>query len=137
MRHLLPLLLGSKSNGIATGRAAVVKRLLHDDGVNPDEPRNEEETLYAPLYAASQTLAKPRVRALASALLTLANTLLGLGIGPILVGGLNDLGNDRFGDGAIRYSIAVMLLAHWWAAIHLVMAARTYEADVARPAPNT
>jgi predicted MFS family arabinose efflux permease len=90
-----------------------------------------------PLYAASQTLAKPRVRALASALLTLANTLLGLGIGPILVGGLNDLGNDRFGDGAIRYSIAVMLLAHWWAAIHLVMAARTYEADVARPAPNT
>jgi MFS family permease len=83
-----------------------------------------------PLYAAGQTLAKPRIRALASALITLANTVIGLGIGPVLVGGLNDLGRARFGEGAIRYSIAVMLLAHWWAAGHLLLAARSYEKDL-------
>jgi predicted MFS family arabinose efflux permease len=83
-----------------------------------------------PLYGASQSLAKPRVRALASALITLANTVIGLGIGPVLVGWLNDVGNARFGDGAIRYSIAVMLLAHWAAAAHLVFAGRTYERDL-------
>jgi predicted MFS family arabinose efflux permease len=83
-----------------------------------------------PLYAAGQALAKPRIRALASALITLANTVLGLAIGPVLVGALNDLGSARFGDGAIRYSIAFMLLAHWWAAVHLVWAARTYKADL-------
>lgn len=83
-----------------------------------------------PLYAAGQTLSRPRARALASALITLANTVIGLGIGPVLVGWLNDLGSERFGDGAIRYSIAAMLFAHWWAAGHLLLAARTYEQDL-------
>lgn len=88
----------------------------------------------APLYAAGQNLSKPRVRALASALITLMNTVLGLGIGPVAVGWLNDLGSARYGEGAIRYSIAAMLFAHWWAAAHLVRAARTYKADLSRNA---
>ncbi len=88
----------------------------------------------APIYAAGQNLSKPRVRALASALITLTNTVLGLGIGPVLVGWLNDLGSASYGEGAIRYSIAAMLLAHWWAALHLVWAARTYKADLSKGA---
>jgi predicted MFS family arabinose efflux permease len=83
-----------------------------------------------PIYAAGQNLSKPGVRALASALIQLANTTLGLGIGPLLVGWLNDVGHARFGEDAIRYSITLMLFAHWWAALHLVAAARTYAADL-------
>ena len=85
-----------------------------------------------PLYAAGQNLATPGVRALASALIQLVNTTLGLGVGPLLVGWINDLGSARYGAGAIRYSIAVMLFAHWWAVLHLLGAARTYRADLAR-----
>ncbi len=84
-----------------------------------------------PIYAAGQNLSTPGVRALASAVITLMNTILGLGIGPVLVGWLNDVGAASYGDGAIRYSLAVLLVGHLWGAVHLMLAARTYRGDLA------
>ena len=55
---------------------------------------------------------------------------LGLAVGPLLVGWLNDQGSIRYGDEAIRYSIAIMLCAHWWAALHLMAAVRRYRTDL-------
>jgi hypothetical protein len=40
------------------------------------------------------------------------------------------LGSASIAEGAIRYSIAAMLLAHRWAAMQLAWAARTCKADL-------
>jgi predicted MFS family arabinose efflux permease len=85
----------------------------------------------APVYAAGQNLSTTGVRALASAVITLGNTILGLGIGPVLVGWMNDFAFSVYGEAAIRYSLAVMLFGHVAAAAHLWLASRTYAEDTA------
>ena len=64
-----------------------------------------------PLWSTAQNLARPEMRATASALLLFILNLVGLGLGPFLVGGLNDLLALRFGDGAIRWSLLAVVLA--------------------------
>ena len=89
-------------------------------------------TIYlGPTYAATQNLATPRTRALASAVVTVTNTILGLGIGPVLVGWLNDLGQDALGPTSIRYSLTIMLFAHIGSAYHLWRSSRSYTQDLA------
>ena len=73
-------------------------------------------TQFSPIFSAVQTLAAPQMRALAASSITFTNTLLGLGLAPPLVGFLNDLGAASLGDEAIRYSIALMMGAHLFAA---------------------
>ena len=76
-----------------------------------------------PAYAATQALAKPAMRALAAALLLLVINLVGLGLGPLLVGWLSDLFQPQFGSESIRYALAVAGLASLWAGIHYVRGA--------------
>src|SRR3546814_15510867 len=45
-------------------------------------------TFCGPSYAVSQTLARPQTRALASSTLIFVQTLIGLGVGPFLVGAI-------------------------------------------------
>ncbi|MEZ4331943.1 MAG: MFS transporter [Myxococcota bacterium] len=80
---------------------------------------------FGPVYGAVQTLAAPRTRALAAALITAMNTVLGLGVAPPLVGWLNDLGTPSFGAAAIRHSLGLVLVAHLLAAGLLLRAAAT------------
>ena len=84
---------------------------------------------FGPVYGAVQTLAAPRTRALAAALITAMNTVLGLGVAPPLVGWLNDLGAPAFGDAAIRQSLGLVLVAHLIAAGFLLRAAATLRTD--------
>lgn len=60
----------------------------------------------APCYAMGQTIAPIRVRATAAVLLTLSATLVGTGLAPVIIGGLNDVLAQAYGDQAIRYSLA-------------------------------
>ena len=80
--------------------------------------------------AVVQSLAKPRMRAMASAVNTLISTgLIGQGLGPLLVGILSDRLEPSYGKDALRVALAVAVFAHLWGAIHSVLASRTLRAD--------
>jgi predicted MFS family arabinose efflux permease len=85
---------------------------------------------FGPFYSVVQTLAPPRMRALAAALVVTFNTILGLGLAPPLIGWLNDAGAAAFGAEAIRYSLAVALTAHLGSALCLWLAGRTLGRDL-------
>lgn len=61
-------------------------------------------------FAIGQSVVPPRTRGTASMIATLASTLFGMGLAPLIVGISNDALAPTFGDHAIRYSLAVMLI---------------------------
>jgi MFS family permease len=79
-----------------------------------------------PIFAAALSVAKLRMRALATSLMVLFASLLGQALGPLCVGALNDRLQPQFGNHAIRYSLLVIAasavlggLCFWSAAKHL------------------
>ena len=63
--------------------------------------------LLGPVVAVTQTLAKVRIRALASAPVTLVVNLVGAGLGPLTVGVASDVLAGSFGPSALRYALRV------------------------------
>ena len=86
-----------------------------------------------PIFASSQNLVRPAMRAFTSAMMLFVVNLIGLGLGPQAVGLMNDGLGPRFGAEAIRYSLCLVGLTNLWAAGHFAWAARTFRADLARP----
>lgn len=86
-----------------------------------------------PFYSVVQTVVPARMRALSAALVITSNTILGLGIGPPLVGWLNDVGAARFGAESIRYSLLAAMSMVLVSAGFLGWAGRSLEADLAAP----
>jgi predicted MFS family arabinose efflux permease len=86
---------------------------------------------FGPVYALTQTLVRPNMRATASAVLLFVINLIGLGLGPLAVGMLNDMLAPSYGAHAIRYSLLVLGVANILAALHFMLAARTIRADLA------
>jgi predicted MFS family arabinose efflux permease len=84
-----------------------------------------------PTYAMTQSLAKPHMRAMASALIVLMLNLVGMGLGPLLVGILNDALAPSLGVAAVRYSLMFAVVPHALAAIFNLLAARHLIADLA------
>jgi hypothetical protein len=59
--------------------------------------------------------------------------LIGLGLGPLVVGMLSDGLAPYFGDDSLRYSLMLMVVVIIpWAALHYFMAGRSIENDLAR-----
>ena len=87
-------------------------------------------TFFGPVFSAVQTLAAPRTRALAASMTTAANTILGLGLAPPLVGLMNDLGAASYGSESIRYSLAGLMIVHLGAALLLWRASTTLPTDL-------
>jgi MFS family permease len=83
-----------------------------------------------PLWATAQNLARPQLRATASALLLFILNLVGLGLGPFAVGAANDLLAPSFGAGAIRWSLLGVVLTGGFASLLYWRASRTLEADL-------
>ncbi|SEJ98839.1 Predicted arabinose efflux permease, MFS family [Sphingobium sp. AP50] len=77
-----------------------------------------------PSYAAIQALAGARSRATATAILTFAVNLLGLGLGPLLIGGTSDLLKARFGDDSLRYAFFLVPPLYLLSALIFLIAAR-------------
>jgi predicted MFS family arabinose efflux permease len=84
-----------------------------------------------PSFAVVQSLAPPRLRAQAAALLLFTMNLIGLGIAPLVVGLLNDALAERFGILAVRYSLLVTSVGALVAVFHSLRAARTIAFDLA------
>lgn len=81
-----------------------------------------------PAFAFAQDCARPGQRALASAVLLFLVNLIGLGLGPYVVGALSDYFTATQGPAAIRASLAIVCVTYVWGAAHLAQAARLYGA---------
>lgn len=86
----------------------------------------------APSFALTHALVKLRMRALATAMMLFSLNLLGLGLGPLLIGFANDQLVSRLGDEAIRYSLIGLLAFNLWAIVHSLLAARSLASDLER-----
>ena len=82
--------------------------------------------------AVAHSIVDPRQRAVASAVLFFMINLVGLGLGPLLIGSLSDLLRPQWGDAdGLRYAIiAVALAAKTWCVLHFVLAARALRRDL-------
>ncbi len=84
----------------------------------------------APTFSTVQGLARPDMRALASALFLFIINLVGMGFGPVLSGWLSDLLEPKYGEESIRYALLIITIGNVWAAIHYLLAARTLPEDL-------
>src|SRR5882757_6175624 len=85
-----------------------------------------------PIFAIAQTVAKPSMRALASAIVLLTATCFGQGIGPLAVGIINDALRGAYGADAVRYSLLSAAVTTTLGALLFVWAARWIRADIKR-----
>jgi len=83
-----------------------------------------------PTYAMAQGVAKPHMRSMAAAIVIFMLNLVGAGLGPLIVGILNDWLDPRFGVEAVRYSLLIVIVPHTLASIFNLMAARTLREDL-------
>ncbi|MDX2235253.1 MAG: MFS transporter [Hyphomonadaceae bacterium] len=84
----------------------------------------------APGYALLQRMTPPDARARAAAMQSLTATLVGLGLGPLMVGVVSDALAPSLGADSLRWGMAALLIPQALAAAHLWRAARTLRADV-------
>lgn len=84
-----------------------------------------------PTLAMGQTLARPHMRAFASALTTGTYNLVGMGLGPLIVGLISDHYRAALGDDSLRYGLLVVVLTHLGGAVLNLLAARHLRADLA------
>ena len=82
-------------------------------------------------FAMAQGLVKPHMRAMAAAAVLFVMNLGGMGLGPTIIGFMNDWLEPRFGLQAIRVSLLIIGLPHVVAAGFGLLAARTLREDLA------
>jgi predicted MFS family arabinose efflux permease len=87
---------------------------------------------YGPCYALTQTLVRLRMRSVASSIVYLGISLIGLGCGPFLVGLLNDALAPRYGVRAVRYSLLVSVAAAVLGAVCFLSSRRFIVEDMKR-----
>ena len=84
----------------------------------------------APGYALLQRMAPPDARARAAAVQSITATLVGLGLGPLIVGAVSDGLAPVVGEDSLRWGLAALLIPQALSAFHIWRAARTLRADV-------
>ncbi|HEY0164603.1 MAG TPA: MFS transporter [Sphingomicrobium sp.] len=82
-----------------------------------------------PVTTAVQHLVPREMRATASASFLLINNLIGLGLGPMLIGALSELFKERFGDEALRYASVSVLGFYLVAALLMFFAIKRLRTD--------
>jgi MFS family permease len=85
-----------------------------------------------PIFAIAQTVARPSMRALASAIILLTASCFGQGVGPLAVGMINDALKNDYGANAVRYSLLSAAVTTTLGALLFVWAAATIRADIKR-----
>jgi predicted MFS family arabinose efflux permease len=84
-----------------------------------------------PTFAITQALVPPQMRAQAAAVLLLIMNLIGMGLGPQLVGVLSDLLAPRFGEASIRWALlGTVAVGALWSTLHYFAAAATLREDL-------
>jgi hypothetical protein len=90
-----------------------------------------------PVTTAVQHLVPREMRSTASASFLLINNLIGLGIGPTLIGALSELFKARYGTEALRYA-SVSVVGFWvLAAALMLFAVKRLRFDWVEDSPQT
>jgi len=84
-----------------------------------------------PAFAMTQGLVTLRMRAVAAAILLFVLNLIGMGLGPTLVGVLSDVLMPATGEDSIRYALCASVILNAWSAVHFLIGARTLAQDLA------
>lgn len=96
-------------------------------------PAHILNTLYlGPCIAICHTLVAPNMRASASAVLLFVINMIGLGLGPLVVGALSDAYVPIFGDENLRYAMLTALTMGTSGVFFFWMAHRTLLADISK-----
>jgi len=82
-----------------------------------------------PVTTAVQHLVPQPMRSTASASFLLINNLIGLGVGPTLIGALSDMFKTRFGTEALRYAAVSVVGFYLLAALLMLLAVRRMRQD--------
>lgn len=82
--------------------------------------------LYSTVYGVSLS----SERSMAIAILGLITNLIGLGLGPVVIGGVSDMLNPQFGADSLRYSLAASVIFLAWAAVHMLVGSRSLAGDL-------
>ena len=83
-----------------------------------------------PIHAVGQTIVRLRMRAMSAAGMLFVINLIGLGLGPQIVGILSDMLNPEFGVESLRYALLIIVPINIWAAIHYWLGARNLHKDL-------
>jgi hypothetical protein len=87
-----------------------------------------------PSQGVFQNLMHPRMRATSTAVIGIAYSLIGAGVGPWLVGGLSDHFAIANGPaGGLTTALALTALLYLWAAAHFYLARRWIRDELALP----
>lgn len=86
----------------------------------------------ATTFAQTQTLVGLRMRSVASAILLFVINIVGLALGPSVVGLISDLLAADYGEHSLRWALLICSLANVWAAWHYWRAGAAFPADLAR-----
>jgi MFS family permease len=86
---------------------------------------------FGPSFAMAQGLASPARRAVAASVLLFIQTMIGLGLGPLIAGMIADQLKAPLGADALRYAMVLVSLINLWSGLHYWLASRTVRADIA------
>jgi MFS family permease len=89
---------------------------------------------FGPSFAVAQSVATVRMRAVSTSVLLFIQTIIGLTIGPFIVGIISDYLAPSAGSDSLRYGMVIIGLANIWAAFHYFMGSRKYRQDLAETA---
>ena len=84
----------------------------------------------ATTFSQTQGLVGLRMRAVAAAVLLFVINIIGLGLGPTIVGVLADLLHARFGTESLRYSLLICSTVNLWSALHYYVGANYLSDDL-------
>ena len=85
-----------------------------------------------PMASLAQALATPSMRSLAHALWTMPYTLIGMGLGPLVVGGLSERLGPGYGEDSLRIALVLASLLLPIGALGFLFSARDLRSDLAR-----
>ena len=71
-----------------------------------------------------QTLSPVHMRAVSSAIKMLCLNLIGMGLGPLLVGALSDFLTPHYGEDALGVALAYFTLVGFWGSLHCWLCGR-------------
>lgn len=89
---------------------------------------------FGPTIAQIQGIVELRMRAVAVAVLLFITNLVGLGLGPWLIGAVSDVLRPHYGDDSLRWSLFMVGFFGLWAAWHYFRAGQLLEANLQRSA---
>lgn len=81
-------------------------------------------------FSQTQGISSLRIRAVASGILLFILNIIGLGLGPQLVGFLSDTLRETYGNESLRYALLATSFVYIWAAVHYYFAGRHLKDDL-------